>query len=190
MRFGDYIKQRRNELKLGLRETCRLTKDPFVPSPIQSPIYLSRLENGVDTEMRADAASIDKLWGLGRALRTSPLELFLLSRDRCDLLYQIELFPLRTALSQNFGEFMKSKRKQLNLSVREASATNNLPWEISSGYWSQIETNFRECTAKISGEKLWSIGLVLEVDPLLLYALSRKMDPKVLSAEARDNLFK
>jgi transcriptional regulator with XRE-family HTH domain len=76
MEFAKIIRQRREELKLGIRETARLSERPFVPYPIKSPIYLSRLENKIVEEMRAEAVSIDKLWALGVALRIQPLVLF------------------------------------------------------------------------------------------------------------------
>jgi len=188
MQFNRMIRERRVGLGLGVREAARLTTQPFVPSPIKSAVYISRLEDGSSTDMPVASVTIDKMWGLGVVLHINPFELFLSSRKREDLVASLSRFTVRDCTERDFGNFVRGRRAFLNLSMREASALS-VPWSVSTGYWSQMETDFRDCAGKISGEKLWGIAVALDVDPLLLYVLSRKIDPRYLNSVSRDRLF-
>lgn len=188
MGFSQLVRGRRLDLKLGVREVARKTEQAYIPSPIKSAIYISRIEAGDSKYMGIDSVTIDKTWALGCVLSLDPFELFLLSRDRADLVRPLLTFAIRECLVNSFGDFIRSRRNELKLSLRE-SAEQARDWYISAGYWSQMETDFRDCTSKISGDKLWGMGTVLDVDPGLLYVLSRKMDPRYLKAASRDRLF-
>ena len=188
MEFCRLIKNRRLDLGLGIREVARQTHRPFIPSAIMSPVYLSRLEAGNSLDMPVESASIDKLWALGVVLRISPLELFLRSRGYDELIPDIENFVVQDSLPISFGQIISLRRLSLKLSIRDAAAMA-YPWTISNGYWSQMETDFRACSEKVSGEKLCGIGWALGIDPLLLYAISRKMKVRYLSARHRCSLF-
>lgn len=191
MEFAEVLRSRREELKLGVRELARATEKPYVPQPIKSAIYISRLENKVVEEMRADAISIDKLWALGVALRVSPLVLFSSSRGMPELLDPVSRFTLRDCEYSPFSSFLKAKRNGLDLTllgVEEKSIAVS-PWSISTGYLSQLETNVDDLSERLSAEKLWTLGRVLDIDPLLMYVLSRGVDPRYLSSASRDRLF-
>jgi transcriptional regulator with XRE-family HTH domain len=189
MEFNKIIRNRRLDLGLGIREAIRQTDRSFIPSPIVSPVYLSRLESGDSSEMPVSSASIDKLWALGAVLRMNPLELFLQSRGTPNLIPEINNFVVRDSLPMGFGQAVSLRRLSLGLSLRECCEAAS-PWSVSTGYWSQMETDFRTCSEKVSGEKLWGIGWALSMDPLLLYVLSRKMDNRYLSATSRDRIFR
>jgi transcriptional regulator with XRE-family HTH domain len=191
MEFAQVLRHRREDLKLGVRELARATEKPWVPHPIKSAIYISRLENRVEEEMRADAVSIDKLWALGVALQVSPLVLFASSRDMPELMNVISTFALRECEPTPFHIFLHARRKGLNLTLRgvEEAAISCSPWPISVGYLSQLETNVIELSERLSAEKLWTMGRVLDVDPLLMYVMSRHVDTRYLSAASRDRLF-
>ena len=191
MEFSKVLRGRREELKLGVRELARLTELGPIPKPIKSAIYISRLENKVVEEMRADAVSIDKLWALGVALQMSPLVLFASSRAMPELVGQIPSFMIRECDPIHFSLFLKGRRDGLGLSLRkvEELALSMSPRPISSGYLSQLETDDDQLPERLSAEKLWTLGRVFDVDPLLMYVLSRHVDPMYLSASSRDGLF-
>jgi transcriptional regulator with XRE-family HTH domain len=191
MEFASLLRQRREELKLGIRETARLTERPFVPFPIKSAIYISRLENKVEEEMRAEAVSIDKLWALGVALKISPLVLFAHSRTIPELVDLIPSFALRECEPCSFSHFLRTRRQGLELKLRhvEEIAHSLSPWTISAPYLSQLETDDHSLSERVQAEKLWTLGRVLDVDPLLMYILSRKIDDRYLRASFRNILF-
>lgn len=135
MEFNRLIRERRLDLGLGVRETARLTVQPFVPSPIKSAVYISRLEEGRSTDMPVDSVTIDKMWGLGVVLRLNPFELFLRSRGREDLVASLPRFKIRNCSDKDFGHFVRCRRADLNLSMREVAALS-IPWSVSTGYWS------------------------------------------------------
>jgi len=188
MGFSELIRQRRIDLHLSIREVVRQTAQPFVPSPIKSAIYISRLETGDSEDMPIESVSIDKMWALGAVLHINPFELFLLSRGREDLVTQLPRFSIRTCLPISLGQFMRIRRAELKQSIRE-SAEFASPWTISSGYWSQVETDFRDYSGKVAGEKLWGIAVALNADPLLLYVLSRHIGLELLDPTIREELF-
>lgn len=191
MEFGNILRQRREELGLGVRETARLTDRPFVPYPIKSAIYISRLENKIEEEMRAEAVSIDKLWALGVALRVSPLVLFAQSRSITELIALIPAFALRECEPCSFSHFLRKRRQGLELKMRnvEEMSLDISPWPISAPYLSQLETDDNGASERVQAEKLWTLGRVLDVDPLLMYVLSRKIDDRYLRASFRNVLF-
>lgn len=184
--FSAFLKSRRMALNLGLRELCRLTEKPFVPEPV-SPTYYSRLENdgGIGGYAKMANVSIDKLWAIGVGLHVSPLLLFSLSRGLA-----MREFSVVNSDPMEIGPFLRKRRHEMGLSIREScSRAEKAGYPISMGFWSQFETNFRGQSSKISGDKLWSIGCALDVDPLLLYVLSRNIDPRFLNIGPRQRLF-
>jgi len=191
MEFAEVLRSRREELKLGVRELARATEKPWVPQPIKSAIYISRLENKVVEEMRAEAISIDKLWALGVALQVSPLVLLASSRNMPSLLDVVSTFALRDCAPVPFSSFLKDRRNGLDLTLLgvEEMSLSVSPWSISTGYLSQLETNVDDLSERLSAEKLWTLGRVFDVDPLLMYVLSRGIDPMYLSSASRDRLF-
>ena len=191
MEFSRFVRSRREELHLGVRETARHTSQSYVPFPILSPIYISRLENKVVEEMRAEAVSIDKLWALGVALRVSPLVLFAESRGTHFLLDLIATFAVKDCLPCSLSSFLHARRKELGLTLRdvEERCSSVSPWGISLAYLSQLENDDAGLTERVGAEKLWALGRVLDVDPLLMYVLSRKIEPRYLSSASRDRLF-
>lgn len=192
MELANILRRRREELGLGIRETARLTDRPYVPSPIKSPVYISRLENKVEEELRAEAVSIDKLWALGVALRVSPLMLFAHSRNIPELIDFIPAFALRECEPCSFSHFLRTRRQGLELKMRhvEENSLGLSPWTISTPYLSQLETDDDGLSERVQAEKLWTLGRVLDVDPLLMYVLSRKIDTRYLRAASRNILFK
>jgi len=191
MEFAKVLRSRREGLKMGVRELARATDKPWVPFPIKSPIYISRLENKVVEEMRAEAISIDKLWALGVALNVSPLVLLASSRAIPALLDAISYFGIRDCEPMSFSGFLKWQRTAQKMTLKdvETAAGSSSPWPVSTGYLCQLENNDDGVAARVSAEKLWAIGRVLNVDPLLMYVLSRSVDPRYLSASSRDRLF-
>ena len=191
MEFSKLIKDRRQQLNLGVREAARMTEKPYVPFPIKSAIYISRLENKVVEEMRADAVSIDKLWALGVALTVHPLVLFASSREMPELVDHIPTFALRECDSVPFYTFLVNTRKSLKMTLRDVEAKSGSfsPWGISMGYLCQLEDGSSDHYSTVSAEKLWSLGRLYNVDPLLMYVLSRGIDPRYLKAASRDRLF-
>lgn len=191
MDFAKLISDRRAELNLGVRELARHTNKPYVPFPIKSPVYISRLENKIEEEQRADAVSVDKLWAIGVALKTQPLIMFASSREMPELLDIIPSFTIRDSEPAHFSLFIKNRRLALGLTLKdvEFKATSASPWNISPAYLSQLETNDDKLSERISMEKLWTLGVIYGVDPILLYVMSRHIDPRFLSGKSRDNLF-
>lgn len=191
MEFEKLLRDRREKLGLGVRALARATEKPYVPFPIKSAVYISRLENKVEEEQRADAVSIDKLWALGVGLEMQPIILFAYSRSMPELVDQIHTFALRECDPAPFHQFLKARRLAFDLTLRdvETKVTSLSPWGISSGYLSQLETDDDKLSERISAEKLWALGRMYGVDPLLMYVMSRNIDPRYLSAKSRDRLF-
>lgn len=191
MEFEKMLRDRREKLGLGVRGLARATEKPYVPFPIKSPIYISRLENKVVEEQRADAVSIDKLWALGVGLEMQPMILFAYSRNMPELVDQIAAFTIRECDPIPFNVFLRNRRAALGLTLREVEAKSATlsPWGISLGYLSQLENDDDKLPERISAEKIWSLARMYDVDPLLMYVLSRHIEPRFLSARSRDRLF-
>lgn len=190
MELAQVIKDRRTKLGLGVRGCARATEKPWVPFPIKSAIYISRLENKVEEEQRADAVSIDKLWALGVALEMQPLILFAYSRSMPELVDQIPFFGLRECDPASFYQFLVDTRKSLKLTLRDVEEKSaSCPWKISTGYLCQLEDGSSDHYTTVSAEKLWTLGRIYDVDPLLMYVLSRGIDPRYLKATSRDRMF-
>lgn len=182
--LGQVVLNRRTMASIGIRELCRITEQsPLVSAPL-SPAYLSRIEreNG---EVDMSKVGIDTLWALGVGLNLDPLELFVMSRPELpefllDRKRREALFSIWDVPELPLGEYLRSRRHSLGLSISEVSFlavhTPHACFGISSGFLSQVETDFRDMSGSVSGEKLWALGVVLDVDPLALYALSRKLD--------------
>jgi transcriptional regulator with XRE-family HTH domain len=191
MEFSEIIKTRRAAMHLGVRETARLTDRPWIPAPIKSAVYISRLENKVIEEQRADAVSIDKCWAIGSALQVHPLVLFATFRSMPDLQDQIGKFAIRESADIPFNVFLKNTRLGLGLTLQEVSdkAEALSPWGISFNYLSDVEIDRDGVSERLSAEKMWALGMAYSVDPLLMYVMSRHVDPKFLVPLHRDRLF-
>lgn len=190
MRFSELVRNRRQEMGLGIRETARRTDRSYVPFPIKSAVYISRIENEVEEEQRAAAVSIDKLWALGVALEVHPLVLFAYSRSLPELVDDIPMFGMREFEPAKLCRFLREKRKLLDLTITAVGEVSKQhPWSISYGYLSQLEDCSQDHWTAVSAEKLWTLGRIYDVDPLLMYVLSRQIDSSFLSASLRDKLF-
>jgi transcriptional regulator with XRE-family HTH domain len=188
--LATFLVQRREAMGFGVRELCRKTESRDCVAETISPTYYSRLERGGVGHCEMDKVSFDKLWALGVVLLVSPLVLFAMSRGIDPELFERLWAVCDSSSGIEFGMFVRRRRQDLELSLRQACAlSEQTPFHISMGFWSQFETNFREQSGKLSGEKLVGIGMVLDVDPLLLYVLSREMPDRYLSKKNRDLLF-
>lgn len=182
--LGRVVSNRRHDARVGIRELCRISEQsPLVAVPL-SPAYVSRIERETG-EVDLAKVGIDTLWALGVSLQLDPLALFVMSRpDLPEVLLSRErresLFKIWDVPEVPLGEFLRSRRHSLGLSISEISfSAGNTPFAcfgISSGFLSQVETDFRGMSKTVSGDKLWALGVVLGVDPLALYALSRGLD--------------
>jgi transcriptional regulator with XRE-family HTH domain len=196
--IGTVVSDFRGSLHLGLREVCRLAeKSPLIPEAI-SPAYLSRVEHQAG-HIDPEQISLDKLWALGVVLEVDPLLLFVVSRPQLDprlyrRAYRERLFDVCDVPDIGMGVFLKNRRYELGLTMHEVESyshrTPHACFGISSGFLSQIETDFRGVGERVSGEKLWALGVVLRVDPLALYALSRKLGQGMYLRLHRLSLFR
>ena len=102
--------------------------------------------------------------------------------------------PEELETAKVLGEFIKKQREKKDLGVRElcrvAERSTSSGRSISPGYYSQVE-NGKVFPSKITMDFFWAIGVVLEIDPLKLFVLSRMAIPERLQeGEARDRIFK
>ena len=197
MMIGEFLHKIRHERGYGIREVCSLVeRSKFCPGKI-SPAYLSRIERGGGGEIETEKITIDKLWALGVILGVSPLLLFAISRHAIDIgLFKSgypSLFKILDVPAGHIGHFLRSLRHSQSMSLAEAcSLAATLPhaqFGISPGFLSQVETDHRGMSSKISGEKLWALGVVFSVDPLALFVLSRNIDFELNAWEKRLFLF-
>ncbi len=93
------------------------------------------------------------------------------------------------------GQLLYEKRTKAGLSIVDVcAAIKNLSKQnqcinISSSYYCQVEGNLKKID-KISLDFLWAVGIVLGVDPMELYLLSRpQIDRRYLKKVERDSLF-
>lgn len=188
--FGNHLYRLRSNLQLSIRELCRHTERRDVIPETISPTYYSRLERGGTVYCCVEKTSIDKIWALGVVLKANPLDLFCRSRG-LDLDLAASRYQVFDSLNDHsFGLFLRNRRNELGLSLRSAcELTENTDFKVSIGYWSQFETDFREQSSKISGDKLLGVAYALNTDPLLLYVLSRKLPARYLLKKNRDMLF-
>ncbi|MDD2319665.1 MAG: hypothetical protein PHO83_06420 [Geobacteraceae bacterium] len=194
--LGSALLKSRTRLDLGVRELCsRSARNAGISEPI-SPAYYSRLERGIDVD--PEKLSIDKCWSLGLVLQVDPLYLFVLSRSAIDRRFLVaderaKIFPIVTVEPTTLSDLLSNRRQEMCLGLRElAEKLNKNPiaaFPLSPGFLSQIETDFRGVSSVVSGDKLWALGVMLEVDPLLLYVVSRGLDPTLLDPSRRRALF-
>jgi len=138
------------------------------------------------------------LWGLGVALSVCPLALFVLSRPVIDLAYAAEaerrkLFAtLDVPDSVSLSSYLRQLRESKMMSLSEVSRVAfQAPahFGVSPGFLSQLETNHRNVSTIVSGDKLWALGVVYGVDPLGLFVMSRGIDAKYREHAKRLSLF-
>lgn len=191
MDFAMFLRARRQELGLGVRETTSLTCGEHVPYPIRTPNYISRIENYNIDSLRPDHVSIDKLWALGFALKCNPLKLFAYSRNKQELEQEINSFNFKNASkTTTFESYILGVKNAMNLTIHEVSELSRKvsPWSISQPYFSQITTDAKD-KGKVQAEILWAIGSALSIDPLLLYVLSRDLNVSLREYKTRNALF-
>lgn len=197
MTLGNVLAERRMESNIGIRELCRAIEASHISGPV-SPSYLSRIERD-SGEIESDHVSIDTLWSLGVAMEIDPLLLFVLSRpDLSDRLLNREirekLFLTWDVPDVPLGVFLRARRHDLGITMSEVEILSHraphATFGISTGFLSQVETDFRGASAKISGDKLWALGVVLRVDPLALFVLSRRLGSGLVLRRHRLFLFK
>jgi transcriptional regulator with XRE-family HTH domain len=182
---------------MGIRELCRQSeRSPYVSSPL-SPAYLSRLERKTG-EIDPEKVGIDTLWALGVSLEVDPLLLFVLSRPQLSSVLlrrdkREALFDVWDVPDGPLGGYLRSRRHHLGLSIAEvshAATKQHACFGISAGFLSQVETDFRGMSGTVSGEKLWALGVVLRVDPMGLYVLSRHLGSGLILRRHRLFLFR
>ena len=198
MDLGTFLGGLRKDENLGLRELCgRVQKHRLVKDPI-SPAYLSRLERGGADHILVDKVSLDKLWGVGVALQVCPLLLFVLSRPSISRAFLSEvsrdkMFDVFDVPDAGFGLYLRTRRHDLSFTLGDVSLMSKgsaaEEFWISPSFLSQVETDHRGMSSRISGEKLWSLGVVLRVDPLALFVLSRNLDAGLHERKRRRSLF-
>jgi len=93
------------------------------------------------------------------------------------------------------GKALYERRTRTGLSIVDVCAAikdlqrQGKCMNISSSYYCQVEGNLKRID-KISLDFLWAVGIVLGIDPLELYLLSRpQIDPRYLKREEREALF-
>lgn len=93
------------------------------------------------------------------------------------------------------GNLLYQKRTKAGLSIVDVCAAirelnkQGKCINISSSYYCQVEGNLKRID-KISLDFLWSVGIVLGVDPMELYLLSRpQIDRSYMTKQERDALF-
>ena len=194
--LGSVLLKSRTHLGLGVRELCLKSERSDGGSVPISPAYYSRLERGVD--VNPEKLSIEKCWSLGMVLQLDPLYLFVLSRSAIDRRYlssdaRARLFPITTVEPTTLPDLLRGSRQASHIGLREfvlkLDSNPAATFPLSSGFLSQIETDFRGLSSVVSGEKLWALGVMLEIDPLLLLVVSRGMDPRLLDPARRRALF-
>lgn len=94
------------------------------------------------------------------------------------------------------GRVLFEKRTKIGMSIVDVcAAIKELAREgkclnISSSYYCQVEGNLKRID-KISLDFLWAVGIILGVDPIELYLLSRpQIDQTFLDKSERDRLFR
>ncbi len=76
--LGDFLREARESLNLGIREMCRLIeKNPRAGGTV-SPSYYSQVEHGKN--IKPEKISFDFFWAVSIVLEVDPVKLFLLSR--------------------------------------------------------------------------------------------------------------
>lgn len=97
------------------------------------------------------------------------------------------------------GQFLKQQREAAGMSMREmCRMTSKMPdcgkpISETAGYYSRVENDDPGIDPeKIGLDFLWAIGVVLRVDPLKLFVLSRKgiIPQRLVDKKERDKIFK
>lgn len=201
-----FLRTRREELGLMIIDLEeKIKRDEWAERKVSQP-FLSQLEGN----FREQAANVgfDVLWSIGLALSVDPMLLYLLSRQEIDRKYidpkvRSKLFEIKSMDKEphvSAGEhplckFLKDRREELEIGIRDLSRRIEKESlaikKVSNSYISQVETNFRGFANIVNFDVLWSLGIALKVDPMILYILSRcHIDRKYLNPKARMKLFK
>ena len=90
--------------------------------------------------------------------------------------------------------FLREQREKIGLGVRDiVRKIDKHPLayvKVSAPFLYQLETNFRDQADKVGMDILWSLGVVLRVDPMKLFLISRRqIDRKFIDPEVRDSFF-
>lgn len=78
-KLGEFLRERREGLQLGVRELCRMTDRSTSSGRGISPSYYSQVEN--NKKLNPEKISMDFLWAVGSVLQVDPLKLFVLCRS-------------------------------------------------------------------------------------------------------------
>jgi transcriptional regulator with XRE-family HTH domain len=196
MAIGNVLESLRRDAGLSIRElSAKICRHPLANGTL-SFAYLSRLERSAD-HIDPEKITLDKLWAIGVVLGVHPLSLFVESHPNIDRCYcdpgaRNELFSVKDTPSIPVGAFLSARRKELGLSLADVSKQAVLPpayFGISPGFLSQVETDHRDQSGKVSGEKLWALGVTLSVDPLALFVASREVGHDLNLLQRRNKLF-
>lgn len=92
------------------------------------------------------------------------------------------------------GKFIQEARKKKGYSIREVcrkiEESGVAGVSVSPAYFSQVETGNGINSDKVSMDFFWAVGVILEVDPLTLFVLSRPLIPqRYVEAKNRKLLF-
>lgn len=97
---------------------------------------------------------------------------------------------------ETLGQFLRRRREELGLGLREVCRLSeknpNCGRKLSSGYYARVETEDPTVNVdKITMDFFWAVGVVLEVDPLKLFVLSRPEIPRrFLEKLQREKIFR
>ena len=193
MTFGELLRIRREKLGLGVRELCRLVKTSPKLARTISSAYYSQIE-GDSEKIIVSEIGIDKLWSIGYALKINPNSLFAITRR----IESVPIFSIKDCKTRDLSHFLRTRREELGFNFRETSdliktkMSSDLlknKMKISPAYLNQIENKTKIDISKIEANRFWVLGVVYDVDPLLLYVLSRGLDHKLTKCAERHKLF-
>lgn len=90
----------------------------------------------------------------------------------------------------NYMREVRGKRYSIREVCRRIEESGIAGITISPAYYSQVETGTGINTDKISMDFFWAVGIVLGVDPLSLFVLSRpKIPARYADSKSRNRLF-
>ncbi|AJF08274.1 helix-turn-helix domain-containing protein [Geoalkalibacter subterraneus] len=97
-------------------------------------------------------------------------------------------------MNNPLGEYLKKIRLEKDIGLRELcdliEKDPRCGVSVSPSYYSQIETGNNLRLEKITFDKIWAIAIVLGIDPIGLFILSRPQIPQYLAKKRnRHRLF-
>lgn len=105
-----------------------------------------------------------------------------------------EIHTVSKISNYQLGEVLRQARQAKDLGVRELcrviERNPNTGLKVSYSYYSQVENGANLRPEKISMDFFWAVGIVLGIDPLKLFVLSRPQIPRdFVDAKKRDRFF-